>query len=79
MPNQHKNTEQVRIPMRAAEGLRLLAKHRQLTKSTTIDQIVMDTLRRDGHQDILDAIAVFPEPRGSLPPGVAVGTAPLAE
>ena len=78
MPNQHTNTTQLRVPIRAGERLRLLAKKLGLTASTTSDRMVEDYCRRHGHEDILEQTTHLPAPRASLRPGVAVGPVPTA-
>lgn len=78
MPNQHTNTTQLRVPIRAGERLRLLAEKLGLTNSTTSDRVIEDFCVRHGHTDILEKTKDLPAPRASLRPGAAIGPVPTA-
>lgn len=78
MPNQHANTTQLRVPIRAGERFRRLSKKLGLTTSTLTDRVVEDFCRRHGHTDILEETSDLPAPRAALRPGVAVEPVPTA-
>lgn len=66
MPNSHANTKQVRLPIRAAARLHLLARKRGLTVATTTDAMVTQLLTEEA-PEILEQTAHLPAPRKAMP------------